>query len=187
MFRPASRWLVVRRRSSIPRGIAASPQPSELVVCGGRLLIVLRSSRPTASPKRTSSQPSNISFKRTAAPPLNSSVRLQELFRVGGKSTPASRPRFVSASFLRCASGRPACAARGRFVGFRNVRACVRSRTYFVLGGRGTSQRHHLVSGSSVVRSPSPFRVLAVRLVWHYRPSKVGPRVPPNSSIKRTG
>ena len=57
------------------RCVAASLQPSELVVCGSRLLIVLRSPRPTASPKRSSSQPSNISFKRTAAPPLNSSVR----------------------------------------------------------------------------------------------------------------
>jgi hypothetical protein len=75
VFRPASHWLVVRRRSSISRSVAASPQLSELVVCGGRLLIVLRSSRPTASPQRTSSQPSNISFKRTAAPPPNSSVR----------------------------------------------------------------------------------------------------------------
>jgi len=51
-------------------------QLSELVVWG-RLLIVFRLPRPTASPKHASSQPSNISFKRTAAPPLNSSVRLQ--------------------------------------------------------------------------------------------------------------
>jgi hypothetical protein len=32
-----------------------------------------------------------------------------------------------------------------------------------------------------------PSRVLVVRLVWHYRPSKVAPRVPPNSSFKADG
>jgi len=47
--------------------------------------------------------------------PLNSSVRLQKLFRVGRKSTPACRPRFASPWFLRSASGWPACVARGRW------------------------------------------------------------------------
>src|SRR6185437_6430372 len=89
-------------------------------------------------------------------------------------------------SFLRCASGWPACVARGRCVGFRNVRACVRSRIHFVFGGRGASQRHHLVSGSSVVRKPSPSRVLVVRLVWRYRPSKVGPRFSLTVRSRRT-
>jgi len=54
--------------------------------------------------------------RRTATPPLNSSVRLQERFRVSGKSTPTSRSRSASASFLRCASGWPAYVAYGRWV-----------------------------------------------------------------------
>ncbi|MET4569465.1 hypothetical protein ABIE04_001792 [Rhodanobacter soli] len=53
--------------------------------------------------------------RRTASPPLNSSVRLQERFRVSGKSTPACRPRSASPWFLRLASGWPACVARGRW------------------------------------------------------------------------
>ena len=92
-------------------------------------------------------------------------VRLHKRFRVIVRSAPASRSRSASASFLRCASGRPACVACRRFVGFRNVRACVCPRIHFVLGRRGASQRHHLVSGSSVAGRPSPSRVLAVRLV----------------------
>jgi hypothetical protein len=124
VFRPASRWLAVRRRSGISRSVTASPQPSELVVCGGRLLVVLRSSRPTASLKRTSSQPSNFSFKRTAAPPLNSSVRRQSIFPAWFLARFTSRFRAGKAAFA--VPGWPALLSFARLVA---VASCARWRT----------------------------------------------------------
>lgn len=141
-------------------------------VWGSRLGKRFRPSLPRRN--RLTVRPSGLAEKHRQ--PLNSSVRLQEHFRGSARAAPASRSRFASASFLRCASDQPACVVRGRLLGLCSVRAGVRSRVHFVLGGRGASQRHHLVSGSSVARRPPPSRILAVIQVRRYRPSKVALR-----------
>nr|AAL24546.1 orf78EGC149 [uncultured bacterium] len=75
-----------------------------------------------------------------------------------GRCQISKTPRIGIA--LRFVSGQPACVVRGRLIGFRNVRAGVGSRAHFVFGGRGMSQRHRFVGGSSVARRLSPPRFL---------------------------
>jgi hypothetical protein len=172
VFRPASLWLVVRRRSSSSRSVVASPQLSELVVLGWPVVQAVRSlasrCRPSMLRRNRLTFHSSGRLRRRLIPALGFKS-ISGHCQVGA----APRSRFASASFLRCVSGQPACVVRGRLVVFRNVHAGVCSRVHLVLGGRGVSQRHHFVSGSSVVRRLSPSRVLVVRLVWHYRSSKV--------------
>ena len=102
--------------------------------------------------------------RRTASPPLNSSVRLHKRFRVIARSAPASRSRFASASFLRCASSRPACVACRRFVGFRNVRAVfVRASILFSAG----AVRRNVTTSSAVRLScAGPHQLAFLQCVW---------------------
>ena len=100
------------------------PGHSERVVLGQSVAQVVRSRWQSLSPERAASQPSNISFKRTAAPPLNSSVRLHNRFRVSGKSTPASRSRSASASFFVVHPAGLRVLHAGAGVVLRNLRAC---------------------------------------------------------------
>ena len=129
----------------------------------------------------------NHSSKRTASPPLNSSVRLHKRFRVSTRSTPASRLRFASTSFLRCVSGQPARVVCRRFVGLRNVRASGGLCIHFVLGGRGASQRHHF--GQRFVCRAQAFTISRSCGVFGMALSSIKGRasVPPNSSFKADG
>jgi hypothetical protein len=65
--RPSPQQLFARHRRK--------PGHSELAVLGQSVVQAVRSSRQSLSPEHAASRPSNISFKRTAAPPFNSSVR----------------------------------------------------------------------------------------------------------------
>jgi hypothetical protein len=66
VFRPALRWLVVRRRSGISRSVIVSLSFQSWRFWGSRLLKLRARRAPTSSPERAVSQPSNSSSKRTA-------------------------------------------------------------------------------------------------------------------------
>ena len=137
--------------------------------------------------------------RRTPPAPLNSSVRLQERFRVSGKSTPACRPRFASPWFLRSASGWPACFAHGRW-GSSSQFARVLVRASIASVARAMC-RNVTISQAGCLSHAGPHHLAFLQCVWcgtivHQR-SGFGFRLtvrsrrtaapPLNSSVRRHG
>ena len=156
MFRPASRRLVVRRRSSFSRGIVASLSFQSWLFWGSRLFkrCARRGSR--CRPSKLRRNRLTFRSRRTATPPLNSSVRRQSnLFAAFLRSR---LPGFASTSALCVTSGRPAWQYFVRLVAYRRLRAlsyCASScRTLRAVRGSVAV----VVSGLFSSRRPPPTR-----------------------------
>ena len=140
----------------------------------------------TSSMKRegTSSVRSNCSFQRTRCARRQIQALGFKSISVCVVSAQASRSRFASASFLRCASGQPACVVLGRLVGFRNVRTDVcfacpfRSRRARYVAT--SSPRQRVVSRTQALAISRSCRAFGVALSF----AKGWAFLSPNSSFK---